>query len=169
MTVTDSLDPNLSLDRWERETYLVERLLVRYARVLDSGSIAAWPDLFVDSGTYSLTTQENLRGAGMSLFVDRGREALNERAAYAHGYWLTPQRKTLHVITNVAVDSVDDGVITSHAYLVLYRVNRRGESVFHVSAEYNDLIELTDSGPRFASHQVVLDGSTMPADMSAIL
>lgn len=167
--MTKPADLDVALGQWDRETHLVERFLTWHARVLDSGSFASWPELFVDAGCYSLTTQENLRGAGMSLLVDRGREALNERAAYALGYWLTPQRKTLHVITNVFVESVDDNVITSHGYLVLYRVNRRGESAFHVSAEYNDTIALTSDGPRFMSHQVVLDGSTMPADMAIIL
>lgn len=166
---TTSVDSQVDVDSWERETHLVSRFLNRYARTLDTGDFARWPEYFLDTGAYSVTTVENSRGAGMSLYVDRGREALNERAAYALGYWLAPQRKTLHVISNVLVEAKEDSTVTTSAYLLLYRVNRRGESVFHVSAEYDDRIELTADGPRFASHRVVLDGGTMPADMSQIL
>jgi 3-phenylpropionate/cinnamic acid dioxygenase small subunit len=169
MTITKPSDFDSELGYWDRETQIVSRFLLRYGRVLDSGSFADWPEMFVDAGTYSLITHENLRGEGMSLFVDKGRDALNERAAYVLGYWLTPRRKTLHVITNILVEAVRDSTVSSHACVVLYQVNRRGESILHVTGEYNDEIRLTDDGPRFVSHQIVLDGSTLPADMSAIL
>jgi 3-phenylpropionate/cinnamic acid dioxygenase small subunit len=166
---TASLASDLSTGSWETETHLVTRFLNQYARTLDTMDFATWPHYFTEAGVYSAITQENLGGAGMSLYVDRGREALNERAAYALGYWLAPQRKTLHVVSNVLVEGVEETALVTSAYLVLYRVNRRGESLFHVSAEYHDRVELTADGPRFASHQVVIDGSTMPADMSQIL
>lgn len=169
MTMTKPSDLDSELEYWDRETQIVSRFLLRYGRVLDSGSFAAWPEMFVESATYSLITYENLHGEGMSLYVDRGREALNERAAYVLGYWLTPRRKTLHVITNILVEAVQGSTIRSHACVVLYQVNRRGESTLHVTGEYNDEIRLTDQGPLFVSHQVVLDGGTLPADMSAIL
>jgi 3-phenylpropionate/cinnamic acid dioxygenase small subunit len=163
----DVVDPNHA--DWAPETRRIERFLYRYVHVLDQGDFASWPEFFLEDGSYALTTQENVHGKGMSLFVDRGSEALKERAAYALGYWLAPARKTTHVVTNVYVIDVSDDLATTHANVVLYRVNRRGESLLHVVGEYCDVVSLADSAVRFVSHQVVLDGSLLPSDMTSIL
>ncbi len=169
MSITSSPELAQPQQTWERETQLVSRFLFRYAHVLDSGAFSEWPGLFTEAGTYALTTRENALDLGMSLYLDRGQDALKERAAYVLGYWLTPRRKTLHVITNTLVIGVDGACVTAHSNVVLYQVDRRGESKLHVTGEYSDEIELAVGGPRFVSHRVVLDGSTLPADMSAIL
>ncbi|MGQ0804139.1 MAG: aromatic-ring-hydroxylating dioxygenase subunit beta [Actinomycetota bacterium] len=168
MAVMDSLE-HLTDVRFEREQQIVEHFLNRYGRVLDTGAFEVWPDLFEDSGAYSLTTYENTRLAGLSLLLDRGREALKERAAYVLGYYRVPRRKTLHIISNVLIEEVEGDVVTSHANVVLYRVNRRGESALHVCGEYNDRIRLGASGAKFVEHRVVLDGSTLPEDLSDLL
>lgn len=153
----------------ERETLQVARFLYRYVQVLDRGDFAAFPDFFAETGTYSLFTAENLQDKGMALYTDRGREALKERAAYASGYWLAPTRKTTHVVTNTYVEHVSGSEARAHSNVVLYRVNRRGQSMLHVVGEYRDTMALGDDGVRFLSHQVVLDGSLLPADMGSIL
>lgn len=148
---------------------MVEDFLYTYAATIDRGEAVAWPNFFTEQGTYRLMTLENVGFRSMSLFVDRGREALKERAAYIAGYWGVKQRKTLHTITNVLVTPQGDGLVTSTAYLVLYRVARDGQSAFHTCGEYHDTISVNDDGPLFVEHTVILDADTLPGDMTPLL
>jgi 3-phenylpropionate/cinnamic acid dioxygenase small subunit len=75
----------------------------------------------------------------------------------------------MHAVTNILVTSVVDGRIGCRSNVALYRVNRAGESVLHVTGEYRDQIVMAPDGARFETHQVVLDPSTLPADMSTLL
>ncbi len=147
----------------------VTQFLYGYAHIVDQQRLTDWVDLFVDSGSYSATTWENARGSGLLLYMDRGREALKERAAYLSGYWRMRRRKTLHTIANVCVEPGHAGVLEVSSYFVLYRTDLEGESRLHACGQYDDRIVRSAGERRFVSHHVVLDAETLPADLTDLL
>jgi len=147
----------------------VTQFLYGYARTVDQQRLTDWVDLFVDGGSYSATTWENARGSGLLLYVDRGREALKERAAYLSGYWRMRRRKTLHTIANVSVQFQEAGALAVSSYFVLYRTDHEGESKLHACGQYDDRVVRTPDGLRFVSHHVILDAETLPADLTDLL
>ena len=85
-----------------------ERLMVDYAWAVDSGRAVLIADLFTDDGVW-----EGADGGGM-----RGRETIV--AAFTKRQALT-RRASRHVITNQAVDVIDENTATGRAYLINYR------------------------------------------------
>lgn len=156
-----------AVDRGTVEAELTA-FLYDYAETLDEFRYTDWCDLFVDAGVYSITTHSNA-DTGLMLYLDRGRHALRERAAYLAGYYRMARTKTLHMISNVRVKEWDGARASLRSYFVLYKVGKDGVSRFHVSGEYHDTLVRPEDDWRFEVHHVVLDGDTMPADMTDLL
>lgn len=88
-----------------------ERLMVDYARAVDSGRASAIADLFTVDGVWT----------GDDGRAFDGQDAI--RAAFVRRQARTA-RVSRHVITNVSVDIADDATANGHALLINYRHDR---------------------------------------------
>ena len=60
----------------------VENLLARYAHALDEDRLEEWPDFFVETGCYRVTTAENHgRGLPVSIIYADSRAMLRDRVS----------------------------------------------------------------------------------------
>jgi uncharacterized protein (TIGR02246 family) len=84
-----------------------ERLVYRYAWLVDSGEAAGIADLFTEDGVWKAGDGEPMRG----------REGI--RAGFTARQAIT-RRQSRHVMTNVLID-VDGDTATGRVYLVNYR------------------------------------------------
>lgn len=84
-----------------------ERLVYRYAWLVDSGEAAGIADLFTEDGVWLAGDSEPMRGR------DGIRSGFSARQAVTH-------RQSRHVMTNVMID-VDGDTATGRVYLVNYR------------------------------------------------
>lgn len=151
------------------DTEQAAQLVHRYARAVDRRDSIGWIESFTVDGEYSATTFEQSQSSGLLLFVDRGIEALKERAAYLTGMWTTTKYKTLHTVTNVIVDGDDGRDVSVTSYFVLLRTGPDGRSNLHACGEYRDVYRRVDSELKLLKHHVVLDAETLPSDMTDLL
>lgn len=147
----------------------VEDFYYRYASACDRTDFDAILDCFTEQGEYLLTTFENARGQGLLLVADRSHAALRERLAYLGGYWNLHRSKTSHLISNVRVVGRQGEALAVQAVMWLSKLDQDGASRFHVSAEYDDLLVPDGDSWAFARHSVVLDGETLPSDLTDLL
>ena len=89
-----------------------ERLVYRYAWLVDSGEAAAIADLFTVDGVWAAGTGEPMRGR------DGIREGFTARQAVA-------RRQSRHVMTNVLIDVTGPDTATGRVYLVNFRHDSR--------------------------------------------
>src|SRR5262249_33596300 len=138
----------------------ITSFLYDFAEVMDGLRYLDWVNSFMQDGVYSVTTHSNAE-SGLMLYIDRGVEALRERAAYLGGYYRMEPTKTLHMISNVRVKEWNAERAVVRSYFALYKTSKDGLSRFHVSGEYDDTLRQVDGGWRFERHHVVLDGDTL--------
>lgn len=147
----------------------IENFYARYAAAIDRKQANEWVAMFLEAGVYAVTTHNNQSTGGMWWYTDRGLAALKERAAFTHGYLWHQLQKTLHVISNVRAEESESGDIRSEAYFVMYSADRDGLSRLHVCGEYRDLLAVVDGAFRFREHRVIIDSTTVPPNMGALL
>jgi 3-phenylpropionate/cinnamic acid dioxygenase small subunit len=144
---------------------LVEDFYFSYASVLDERACADWPAVFTEDGMYTLTTHANAKGKGLYLAYEKGSAALTRRAAVASGYLKAQRNKTLHMISNVRVLSVQDAVISTTACFAMFRTARDRTSQLHACGTFRDILAESGEVLRFVEHNVIVDAETLPANM----
>jgi 3-phenylpropionate/cinnamic acid dioxygenase small subunit len=136
-----------------------------YATALDRRRMSDWIDFFAEDGLYSLTTNANAAGKGLYLIYEKGRDAITRRAAVSSGYLQVQRNKTLHIISNVRVTSVDGSRLSVNAYFAMFRTARDKTSQLHACGEFHDLVINVGDRLRLLEHNVVVDAETLPANM----
>jgi 3-phenylpropionate/cinnamic acid dioxygenase small subunit len=147
----------------------VEELYAYYAAVIDEKRPNDWVDLFTAEGLYAVGTHNNVSTTRMWWYTDRGPIALRERAAYTNGYFWHNPTKTLHMISNIRAQELEDGSIAAQAYFAMYVADRTDPSELHVVGRYDDLLTREEGQLRFVEHRAVIDGETVPANMGVLL
>jgi 3-phenylpropionate/cinnamic acid dioxygenase small subunit len=147
----------------------LEDFYAYYLQAIDQKRPNDWVDMFVEEGLYAVSTHNNTSTTGLWWYTDRGRLALKERAAYTNGYFWHSPTKTLHTFTNLRAQERDDGMISAHAYFVMYTADRGELSELYVCGEYDDLFTRVEGELRFAEHRVIIDSETVPPNMGVLL
>jgi 3-phenylpropionate/cinnamic acid dioxygenase small subunit len=147
----------------------LEKLLFRYARLLDECRFPEWVELFSSDGSYIAVTRENFREKGLLLFKDDGRDALKERAAFVMGYYQAARFKTLHVVSNLEIESVSGDEAICNSYFVTYRSPWDGPPELYACGEYRDRLVKTDGGWKFRERLVIVDNGTLPQNFTELL
>ena len=134
----------------------VEELHARYAQVLDSDQLEAWPDFFTENGKYRITTAENeARGLPLPVLYAEGRAMLNDRiASLRHANIYEPQRYR-HMVSAVLVERESDRLAKSTANFLVIRIMDNGENLLFASGRYVDQITLPEL--KYAERVVICD------------
>lgn len=88
-----------------------EDFLIHEARLLDERRLAEWNALFTDDGLYWIPLDENAPHAHQASIVHDGPLRREERVHHLLNDWYpaqSPPSRTLHMISNVAVDADGD-------------------------------------------------------------
>lgn len=145
-------------------------LIYEAARCADDRRYTDWIDLFTDDGEYSAITHENLTATGLHLYKDKGKRALQERAAYQIGIWQVPRGKTLHVIGNIVVtagENTDSAKAVSN--FIMTRTGDMQHSKLHACGQYRDTFYRRGEAWLFRSRQVVVDSNLLPGEFTDLL
>jgi 3-phenylpropionate/cinnamic acid dioxygenase small subunit len=135
--------PQLSLE----DRYAIEGLVNEYAWLLDHQRWHEVADLCTDDAVLSIRRREIV-----------GKEGLAEWAEYraAKG-----ARKTLHQMTNLRIDAVDQNHATGVAALVLHMAKGSGNTTYvDLVGDYHDEYVRTPDGWRFRRRRLVNIGTT---------
>ena len=138
----------------------VENLLARYVHALDEDRLEAWPDFFVEKGSYRITTAENHeQGLPLPVLYADSRAMLRDRvSALRHANIYEPQRYR-HTVSATLVERRDPATVLARSHFQVVRVMHTGESVLFASGRYLDRIRLDGERglPQFEEKIVVCD------------
>ena len=138
----------------------VENLLARYVHAIDDGRLEAWPDFFVESGRYQITTAENLeRNLPLSIMYADSRAMLRDRVTALRHANIYEAQRYRHAVSSIVVERVDAGTARATSNFQVVRIMHSGESMLFASGRYLDRILLDDpsGNPLFLEKIVVCD------------
>ena len=136
----------------------VDQLNAAYAAALDEKRFDAWPDFFVEDGSYTVQARENFdRGLPLALIALESRGMLRDRVygvtqtIYHAPYYMR------HVVSPAQVWSAQDGAIRAQAHYAVFRTKPGSVSEVYNVGRYVDVLVRTGEGLRFQSRLCVYD------------
>lgn len=161
---TDALDSSLLVA--ERQ---IVSLIHRAARLADERRFLEWMELFAPDGVYAAITWENLNHKGLYLFKDIGRLALQERVGFLMGFWQVPRARTLHLVGNIELTSLEDDSAAALSNFIITRTADLEHSELHASGQYRDRFVRAEGRWLFAEREVVVDSNLLPPEFTELL
>jgi 3-phenylpropionate/cinnamic acid dioxygenase small subunit len=144
----------------------LQEFYFRYAECLDGGRLEQWPEFFLDSGAYRLTTRRALRlGADEDIVSLRTKSALRDRIVaitQSEDYEPHTQR---HYISNfrVQVSGEDELRVQANVQILRTYPGRATEAL--ASGQYSDRVAVTGGRFNFREKLCVLDSDLPPSDL----
>jgi 3-phenylpropionate/cinnamic acid dioxygenase small subunit len=156
-------------DRLELTTDLrvaVQEFYFRYAECLDGGRLEQWPEFFLDSCAYRVTTRRALRlGPDEDLVSLRTKSALRDRMAaigQSEDYEPHTQR---HFISNFRVQASGEDELRVQANVYIVRTYPGRETGFLAAGQYSDRVAAAGGRFNFREKLCVLDSDLAPSDL----
>ncbi len=138
----------------------VENLLARYVHALDEGRLEDWPEFFVESGRYRITTAENHeRGLPLSVVYADSRAMLRDRVTALRHANIYEAQRYRHTVSSTLVERQGPDRARAVSHFQAVRIMSTGESVLFATGRYLDVIRLDGGGAaaRFEEKVVVCD------------
>jgi 3-phenylpropionate/cinnamic acid dioxygenase small subunit len=144
----------------------VQEFYSRYAECLDNGRLQQWPEFFLDSCTYCITTRHNLRlGPEEHLVSLSTRTTLRDRIVaigQSEDYEPHAQR---HLITNFRVQAASGEELRVLANFQILRTFPEKRTEHFVSGLYDDRVAIAGSRLNFREKLCVLDSDVPPESL----
>ncbi len=129
-----------------------------YASCLDADRLEAWPDLFLESCLYRITSADNQRrGYAAGLVYADSRAMLVDRVAALRQANIYERQAYRHIIGMPALRPGED--ITAETPFLVVRAMRDGRMDLFAAGVYLDRVREAGGGLRFAERIVVCDSS----------
>jgi anthranilate 1,2-dioxygenase small subunit len=138
----------------------VENLLARYVHALDEGRLEEWPEFFVETGRYRITTAENFeRGLPLSILYADSRAMLRDRVTALRHASIYEAQRYRHTVSSTLVERHDASTARAVSNFQAVRIMHTGESMLFATGRYLDVIRLNGSGgkPQFEEKVVICD------------
>jgi len=144
----------------------VQEFYARYAECLDGGRLQQWPEFFLDSCTYRVTTRRNLRlGPDESLVSLSTKTTMRDRIVaigQSEDYEPHTQR---HLVSNFRVQAASDEDLRVQANFQVLRTFPDKRTEHFVSGYYDDRIAIAGSRLHFREKLCVLDSDVPPESL----
>jgi anthranilate 1,2-dioxygenase small subunit len=139
--------------------FAVENLLARYVHALDEGRLEDWPEFFVESGRYRITTAENHeRGLPLSVLYANSRAMLRDRVTALRHANIYEAQRYRHTVSSTLVERNGTKTARAVSHFHAVRIMNTGESILFATGRYLDVIRLDGAAPpRFEEKIVVCD------------
>lgn len=144
----------------------VQEFYFRYAECLDGGRLQHWPEFFLDSCTYRITTRRNLRlGPDDDIMFLSTKTTMRDRIAavgQSEDYEPYTQR---HTIANFRMQAASEEELRVQANFQILRTYPERSSEFFLSGVYSDRISLIDGRVNFREKVCILDSDVPPGSL----
>jgi len=145
----------------------VEQLLYRQAELLDAKQWQAWMDLFTDAGIYWMPAraEQTEWESSPSIFIEDKlmMEIRKGRVTHPNAWSQAPLWETNHIVSHVALESVDGNRITARSRFHMMELRR--DSIRHFGGRYrHTLLRGTDNQLRIQLQRVDLFNTQAPFD-----
>lgn len=135
----------------------VENLLARYVHALDEGRLEDWPEFFVESGRYRITTAENHeRGLPLSVLYADSRAMLRDRVTALRHANIYEAQRYRHTVTSTLVERKGADTARAVSHFQAVRIMHTGESMLFATGRYLDVIRLNGGGPAQFEEKIVV-------------
>ena len=155
--MTAAQDP-ATLDAALRMRLRIEALAADYAHCIDEDRLEDWPGLFTETGSYRVTTRENVElGLPLSLISCQGRGMLVDRIVAMRTANIFEPHVYCHMVGALKVLSAQTGEVkTQSNFTVVRTMADGGMSVFACGRTIDCIVESGD-GLKYKDRTVVLD------------
>ena len=144
----------------------VQEFYFRYAECLDGGRLQHWPEFFLDSCIYRVTTRRGLRlGPDDDLMNLNSKTAMRDRivaVGQSEDYEPHMQR---HYVSNFRAQAASDEELRVQANFQVLRTFPERRSELFVSGYYSDRIALNNGRLNFREKLCILDSDMPPASL----
>lgn len=142
----------------------LEDLYVRYARLLDDGPLAQWPDLFSETCMYLIIPRDNFdQGLPLAIMRCESRGMLQDRVRSVQETIMHEPRYLRHQITNIGSTVRASGEIDVVANYVVFEILHDELPKILSVGRYLDVVVRNPAGQlEFAEKRVVYDSVLVP-------
>jgi anthranilate 1,2-dioxygenase small subunit len=138
----------------------VASLNTRYAAAIDDNKLEDWPDFFVPSGCYRVTTAENFeKGLPLALIYATSRAMLRDRVRSLRDANVYEAQRYRHVIGPALINGQTGEEVRAQTSFMVARIMHTGETSIFATGRYHDriLINAPEAGGAFLEKLVILD------------
>jgi salicylate 5-hydroxylase small subunit len=136
----------------------IDQLNAAYAAALDEKRFDAWPEFFVDDGSYKVQARENFdRGLPLALIALESRGMMKDRVFGVTQTIYHAPYYTRHVVSPAQVLGEEAGRIRAQTHYAIFRTKPGDASEVYNVGRYVDQIVRTPAGLKFASRLCVYD------------
>jgi anthranilate 1,2-dioxygenase small subunit len=141
-----------------RLQYGVEQLLARYAHCLDDDRLEEWPQFFVESCLYKITSAENRRrGLPVGLFFANTRGMLQDRVSALREANIYEPQHYRHFVAQTVILEHDAAVARVQSSFQIVRIMQDGRTMLFATGCYLDRIAIAAAPFLFEERIVVCD------------
>jgi len=142
--------------------HLIARAQAAYVRCVDDERAQNWPDFFIESCLYVVTTADNYAaGFEAGLMYADSRGMLKDRISALNEANIYEQQSYRHMLGQPDIRSVsDDGIEVETSFMVV-RIMRNGGTMVFASGRYIDRYVVEDDWAFLAKRVVVCDSKTI--------
>lgn len=132
-----------------------------YARAIDNETFERWPELFLESCLYKLTTSDNhARGLEAGLIYADSRAMLQDRVAALREANIYERQRYRHIVGLPMVLGVSGGETEVETPFLVVRIMRDGRMDLFATGRYLDRVAIDGDGAlRFRERIAVCDGA----------
>jgi anthranilate 1,2-dioxygenase small subunit len=139
---------------------LIAQVQAAYARCIDNGDLAAWPDFFEEQGTYKITTADNYnQGLEAGVVFANSRAMLVDRITSLKEANIYERQTYRHFLGQPWIASQDANQVRSETPFFVLRIMRDGSTDVFASGRYLDRYSLRSGSPKLLERIVVCDSS----------
>tara|TARA_R110002096_G_scaffold424348_1_gene632203 strand:+ start:13379 stop:13855 length:477 start_codon:yes stop_codon:yes gene_type:complete len=145
-------------------------LLDDYVVVIDEDRLEEWPDFFLEDAQYRILSRENQElGLSAPITYYYSRAMLQDRVTALRDALTYGAVYMRHIVSPPRIRMQDDGDIKVSSNVAIYQSTEEGVTRLFVVGRYEDVVVLTDDGPRFRSRDVILDTFAIPDNIAVPL
>ena len=129
-----------------------------YADCIDDDRLEEWPDFFVESCRYLITSRES-HAAGLrhGIIYAASRGMLVDRVMAMRRANIYEAQRYRHIVGPVRIDRIEGGIAETRCNFLAVRIMHDGESTLFATGRYLDRIDVGTAPFRFIERIVVLD------------
>ena len=141
----------------------VEEFYARYAECLDGGRLQQWPEFFLESCVYRVTTRRNLRlGPDQDLVPLSTRVAMIDRIVAVGQSEDYEPHMVRHIVSNFRIQAASESELRAQANFQILRTFPERPTEYFVSGSYSDRIAISAGRLHFREKICVLDSDVPP-------
>jgi anthranilate 1,2-dioxygenase small subunit len=144
-----------------QNTYTVlNQLLSAYARCIDNGDLAAWPEFFEEKCIYKITSAANYeRGLEAGIVFANSRGMLNDRITSLREANIHERHTYRHFLGQPWISSQNGSEVNCETSFFVMRIMRDGVTDVYATGRYLDKFTLNGNSAKILERIVVCDSS----------